>query len=148
MSESLITLEHVSRTFQVKGQTIKAVDDINLSIPAGELLCLVGESGCGKTTTGKMIAGLLPASSGTILYCDKEIATLRGADQRRYRLGVQMIHQDPYASLNPAHTVYDIVAAPLRHHGFTSGDAGTLKRVRELLQLVDLTPPNDFLDKF
>ncbi len=76
MSESLITLEHVTRTFQVKGKTIKAVDDINLSIPAGELLCLVGESGCGKTTTGRMIAGLLPTSSGRILYRGKDIATL------------------------------------------------------------------------
>ena len=64
MAEPLITLEHVMRTFTVKGQTIKAVDDINLTIPAGEVLCLVGESGCGKTTTGKMIAGLLPTSSG------------------------------------------------------------------------------------
>ncbi len=147
MAKPIITLSRVSRTFQVKRQIIKAVDDVSLSINEGEIMCLVGESGCGKTTTGKMIAGLLPASSGSILYCDQDIATLRGADQKRYRLGVQMIHQDPYASLNPAHTVHDIVAAPLRHHGFTSGDAGTLKRVRELLQLVDLTPPNDFLDK-
>src|SRR5215510_11314067 len=98
MSESLITLEHVSRTFSVKGQTIKAVDDVNLSIPAGELLCLVGESGCGKTTTGKMISGLLPASSGQILYRGKDIAALASSDKKEYRLGIQMVHQDTYAS--------------------------------------------------
>ena len=148
MPDSLITLEHVSRTFSVKGQTIKAVDDINLSIPAGELLCLVGESGCGKTTTGKMISGLLPASSGQILFRGKDIATLTRNDQKEYRLGVQMVHQDPYASLNPIQTIYNILAAPLQHHGFTRGEAATRRRVCELLEIVDLTPPEDFLDKF
>ena len=113
MSEPLITLEHVTRTFTVKGQTIKAVDDVNLTIPEGEMLCLVGESGCGKTTTGKMIAGLLPASAGRILYHGKDIATIAGNDRKAYRLGVQMVHQDPYASLNPTQTIYDILAAPL-----------------------------------
>lgn len=148
MSESLITLEHVSRTFSVKGQPIKAVDDINLSIPAGELLCLVGESGCGKTTTGKMIAGLLPTSTGQICYRGKDISTLARSDHKEYRLGVQMVHQDPYASLNPIQTIYNILAAPLRHHGFTRGEAETKHRVRELLEIVDLTPPDDFLDKY
>jgi len=148
MSESLITLEHVSRTFQVKGQTIKAVDDINLSIPVGELLCLVGESGCGKTTTGRMIAGLLPTSSGRILYHGQDIATLSRVDHKIYRLGVQMVHQDPYASLNPIQTIYDTLAAPLQHHGFTRGEAETKRRVCELLEIVDLTPADDYLDKY
>src|SRR5215510_7635714 len=148
MSESLITLEHVSRTFSVKGQTIKAVDDVNLSIPAGELLCLVGESGCGKTTTGKMIAGLLPVSAGRILYRGKDITTIGRDDHKKYRLGVQMVHQDPYASLNPIQTIYNILEAPLWHHSFTSSAAETKHRVRELLEIVDLTPPDDFLDKY
>src|SRR5512143_3050661 len=129
MSEPLLALEHVNRTFSVKGQTIKAVDDINLSIDRGEVLCLVGESGCGKTTTGKMIAGLLPTSSGHILYRGKDIATIAHRDRKEYRLGVQMVHQDPYASLNPIQTTYDILAAPLQHHGFTRGDADTKRRV-------------------
>src|ERR1051325_7762985 len=148
MSEPLLALEHVNRTFRAKGQTIKAVDDINLSIHAGELLCLVGESGCGKTTTGKMIAGLLPASMGNILDRGKDIATLTRADQKEYRLGVQMVHQDPYASLNPIQPIYNILAAPLQHHGFTRGETETRRRVYELLEIVDLTPPEDFLDKF
>lgn len=148
MSVPLITLDHVTRTFTVKRQTIKAVDDLALEIHEGEVLCLVGESGCGKTTTGKMIAGVLPPSSGRILFGGMDIATLKGADFRRYRLGVQMIHQDPYASLNPAQTIYDIIAAPLRHHGLTRSDAATSKRVRELLEKVDLTPPEDLLDKY
>jgi len=148
MSEPLIALEHVNRTFMVKGQTIKAVDDLNLSISAGDIMCLVGESGCGKTTTGKMIAGLLPTSSGRILYRGKDIATITDKDRKAYRLGVQMVHQDPYASLNPIQTVYQILAAPLQHHNFTRGEAKTKHRVRELLGIVDLTPPNDFLEKY
>lgn len=148
MDEPLLTLEHVNRNFKVKGQTIKVVDDINLAIQAGEVLCLVGESGCGKTTTGKMIAGLLPTSSGRITYRGKDIATISGADRKEYRLGVQMVHQDPYASLNPIQTVYQILSAPLQHHGFTRGDADTKRRVRELLEIVDLTPPDDFLEKY
>jgi oligopeptide/dipeptide ABC transporter ATP-binding protein len=148
MSESLLSLEHASRTFQVKGKTIKAVDDLNLSIPAGELLCLVGESGCGKTTTGRMIAGLLPTSSGRILFRDKDIATLSPKEHREYRLGVQMVHQDPYASLNPVQTIYAMLAAPLQRHGFTRGERETKQRVGQLLEIVDLTPPDDFLEKY
>ena len=148
MAEQLITLEHVTRSFLVKGQTVKAVDDINLTIAAGDVLCLVGESGCGKTTTGKMIAGLLPTSSGRVLYRGQDIATLSGQDRKDYRLGVQMVHQDPYASLNPTQTIYDMLAAPLQHHRFTRGEAETKRRVRDLLEIVDLTPPDDFLDKY
>jgi peptide/nickel transport system ATP-binding protein len=148
MSNSLITLDHVTRTFQVKRQTIKAVDDVSFAIREGEIMCLVGESGCGKTTTGKMIAGVLPVSSGRILYQGQDISHLRGEEHKKYRLGVQMIHQDPYASLNPAHTVSDIIAAPLSRHGFTKGGSHTQKRVHELLELVDMTPPDDFLDKY
>ncbi|HEU0296718.1 MAG TPA: ABC transporter ATP-binding protein [Anaerolineales bacterium] len=148
MSEPLIMLENVTRTFTVKGQTITAVDDINLTIPAGEVLCLVGESGCGKTTTGKMIAGLLPTSSGRILYRGKDITTLARRGLKDYRLGVQMVHQDPYASLNPVQTVYDILAAPLQHHRFTRGETETKRRIYQLLEIVDLTPPHDFLEKY
>jgi len=148
MSHSILELNHVTRTFAVKRQIIKAVDDVSLDIREGEIVCLVGESGCGKTTTGKMIAGVLPVSAGEILYRGKNITGLRGDDFKKYRLGVQMVHQDPYASLNPTQTIADIIAAPLRRHGFTRGDEATRKRVRELLELVDLTPPDDFLEKF
>ncbi|MEP7198553.1 MAG: ABC transporter ATP-binding protein [Chloroflexota bacterium] len=144
----LLTLDHVTRAFVVKRQQIKAVDDVSLTMQAGDVLCLVGESGCGKTTTGKMIAGVLPPTGGRILYQGQDIAKLTGDAHKQFRLGVQMIHQDPYASLNPAHTIGDSIAAPLRHHGLTKGEAATRARVRELLELVDLTPPDDFLDKY
>lgn len=148
MKGPVVQLERVTRTFEVNRQTIKAVDDLNLAIPEGEVVCLVGESGCGKTTTGKMIAGLLPVSSGRILYQGQDIAALSRRERPRFRLGVQMIHQDPYASLNPVQTIFDVIAAPLLHHGLTRGIAETRRRVRELLQTVDLTPPDDFLEKY
>lgn len=148
MKQPVVQLEHVTRTFAVKRQVVKAVDDISLSIPEGEVLCLVGESGCGKTTTGKMIAGLLPVSAGRILYQGQDIAQLGRAERPRFRLGVQMVHQDPYASLNPVQTVYDVISAPLLHHRITRSDADTRAKVRQLLQTVDLTPPDDFLDKY
>ena len=144
----IVRLAHVSRSFTVRGRAIKAVDDVSLGFSPGEVVCLVGESGCGKTTTGKMLAGALSPSAGHIEYMGQNVARLSRSDFKRYRLGVQMIHQDPYASLNPAHSIGEILSAPLRHHGLTRGDGATRRRVLELLQLVDLTPPADFLDKF
>jgi oligopeptide/dipeptide ABC transporter ATP-binding protein len=144
----ILELQHITRTFEVKRQPIKAVDDINLTFYEGEVVCLVGESGCGKTTTGKMIANLLTPSAGRILYKGEDVSQMNESEQRKFRLAVQMVHQDPYASLNPSHTIYEIIAAPLRHHGFTRDDRSTRARVIELLNLVDLTPPEDLLDKY
>ncbi|HEY0606184.1 MAG TPA: ABC transporter ATP-binding protein [Herpetosiphonaceae bacterium] len=145
---SLIALEHVSRSFGVKRQHITAVDDLSLALEPGEIVCLVGESGCGKTTTGRLVAGLLAPSAGTISFRGRDITRLDRAGYREYRLGVQLIHQDPYVSLNPAHTIYEILAAPLRHHRLTRGSLQTRQRARELLQSVDLTPADDVLDKY
>lgn len=148
MTIPLIELEHVRRSFTIQRRQLTAVDDLSLRIQPGEIVCLVGESGCGKTTTGKLIAGLLPPSAGSVRFQGHDIAQLRGAAYRRYRLGVQLIHQDPYASLNPAHTIYDTLAAPLRRHRLTKDEQATHARVRELLTIVDLTPPDDLLGKY
>jgi oligopeptide/dipeptide ABC transporter ATP-binding protein len=148
MSTPLIELEHVSRCFTVKRQRVTAVNDLSLSIQPGEIVCLVGESGCGKTTSGKMIAGLLPPSTGTIRFQGRDIAQLDRRQRRRYRLAVQLIHQDPYASLNPARSIYNTLAAPLRHHRLTRSSAAARQRVRELLAAVDLTPPDELLDAY
>ncbi|HEY0736876.1 MAG TPA: ABC transporter ATP-binding protein [Herpetosiphonaceae bacterium] len=145
---SLIALEHVSRSFGVNRQRITVVDDLSLALEPGEIVCLAGESGCGKTTTGKLVAGLLAPSAGTIRFRGRDITQLDRAGYREYRLGVHLIHQDPYVSLNPTHTVYEILAAPLRHHRLTRGSVQTRQRARELLQLVDLTPVDDLLDKY
>lgn len=152
---ALIRLEHITRRFQVKRQLgtpgvpfIKAVDDVSFEVQEGEILCVVGESGCGKTTTGKMIAGLLEPSEGKIFYQGEDISTLKDEGWKKYRLGVQMIHQDPYASLNPTHSVYRILAAPLKRHWPTNNETAIRNRAYELLEMVDLTPASDFLDKY
>ena len=144
----IITLAHVTRTFAVKRQMIKAVDDVSLTVQEGEIVCLVGESGCGKTTTGKMVAGLLKPTSGSIWYAGRDLSHTPDAEYHKYRLAVQIVHQDPYASLNPAHTVLDIISAPLLHHKLVVSRTAARDRAREVLQSVDLTPPDDLLDKY
>jgi len=149
MITPLIELQHLTRRFQVKRNvSIAAVNDVSLSLAAGEVVCLVGESGCGKTTAGRMIAGLLKPSEGKIIYRGQDITTLNRADWKKYRLGVQMVHQDPYASLNPSHTIYDIISAPLKHHGLTRGEIETRATAIQILESVDLTPAADLLDKY
>ena len=149
MPGPMIELKNISRSFHVKRNTyIQAVDNVSLSINEGEIVCLVGESGCGKTTTGRMIVGLLNPTKGQILYRGRDILHLDKAEQKEYRLGVQLVHQDPYASLNPSFTIFDTMAAPLKRHAHTHNDAETRQRVIELLEMVDLTPAADFLDKY
>jgi len=149
MTVPLIQMENVSRRFQVKrDQYITAVNDVSLTVDEGEILCLVGESGCGKTTAGKMIAGLLATSEGRVFYKGQDIAQLKGQAFKDYRLAVQMVHQDPYASLNPSHTIYETISFPLKRHNLAQGDEAIQQRARKLLTMVDITPPDDFLNKF
>jgi len=145
---SIIELDHLSRTFGRGKQRLTAVNNVSLAVEEGEIVCLVGESGCGKTTTGKVVAGLLRPSSGRILFKGQDVWRLDRRRFRDYRRGVQIIHQDPYASLNPAHTTYKILSAPLIRHGVASNHRQALAKVRELMEIVDLTPPDDFLDKY
>jgi oligopeptide/dipeptide ABC transporter ATP-binding protein len=145
---ALIELKNVSRSFTQMKQEVKAVDDVSLAIASKEIVCLVGESGCGKTTTGKMAAALLEPTAGQILYEGKDVATLKGAEFARYRRSVQLVHQDPYASLNPVRTVYQTLSAPLLYHKISTDERSARRRATELLELVDLTPAAEILDKF
>lgn len=148
MAKYLIETRNLTRTFGSRREKVTAVEDVSLGIREGEVLCLVGESGCGKTTTGKVIAGLLKPSAGQVLYQGRDIWEQDKDGFKDYRLGVQIIHQDPYASLNPSHTVYKILSAPLLRHGYAANRRQARERVAKLLEIVDMTPVEDFLTKY
>jgi len=141
----IIELDHVSQIFATKRGPVHAVNDVSLTIEAGEVLCLVGESGSGKTTTAKMIAGLRPPTTGRMLYHGQDVKALTGDKQAEFRRAVQIVHQDPYSSLNPIRTIYQTLSAPLLKHKIVPNRRGAEERARELLQMVGLTPPANFL---
>lgn len=144
----ILELKQLTKYFGSRHERVTAVDSLSLSIEDGEIVCLVGESGCGKSTTGKMVVGLLPQSEGTIGYMGRDISGLGRNDYQAYRRAVQIIHQDPYASLNPAQTIRQMLTTPLLRHKKVSGTAAADRRAAELLEIVDLTPVEDFLNKY
>jgi oligopeptide transport system ATP-binding protein len=147
MAEALLSVQGLSKYFPVrKGVVrsqlvgeIKAVDDVSFEVMPGETLGLVGESGCGKTTTGRLILRLLEPSAGQVYYRDVELTGLRQRDMDRYRRRLQIIFQDPYASLNPRITVGDAIGEPLIAHGLATRSAAR-ERVLRLLDVVGLAP--------
>lgn len=144
----LIELKNVTKYFGRGRERVTAVDNIALAVNPGEIVCLVGESGCGKSTTGRMVAGLLPISEGQVSFRGKDLARMSGQEFQEYRRAVQIVHQDPYASLNPTQTIRQIITAPLLRHRKVKDNAHAERRAQELLEIVDLTPARDFLDKF
>jgi oligopeptide/dipeptide ABC transporter ATP-binding protein len=117
---------------------VRAVDGVTFDVAAGKTLGLVGESGCGKSTTGRAILRLVDATSGSVEVAGRDVLSLRGQALRGARRDMQMVFQDPYASLNPRMTVFDTLAEPLRVHGRAKGDAEALPLVRALLDRVGL----------
>ncbi len=127
---------------------VKAVDGVDAIIDRGDILTLVGESGCGKTTLGKTIVGLVKPTSGKILYKGKDVLKLRRREYLEYRRNVQIIHQDPFSSLNPTHTIFETLSYPLKRWGIARSRKALIEKTSELLALVGLKPPEDFLFKY
>lgn len=145
--KNLLEVNNLKKYFPVKAGVfrktvghVKAVDDVSFYIKEGETLGLVGESGCGKSTTGATILRLLEATSGEVKFEGKDILALNKRQMREIRKEMQIIFQDPYASLNPRMTVADIVGEPLKIHKLAHSKKERDKKVEELLDSVGLTP--------
>jgi peptide/nickel transport system ATP-binding protein len=152
-SGPLVEVEHLKVYFPIKSGIvldrhigdIKAVDDVSFTIERGETFGLVGESGCGKSTLGRAILRLYEPTSGRIRFDGQDVTHLKEGELRPLRRRMQMIFQDPFASLNPRHSVGRIVGEPLRVHGI-AGRRSAAARVRELLEIVGL--PSDAVSRY
>jgi peptide/nickel transport system ATP-binding protein len=136
----LIELRHLKRYFGHKDQPVRAVDDVSFAIRVGETLGLVGESGSGKSTIGRTVLRLIERTAGQVLYRGEDIAALSNERMRKLRSKLQIIFQDPYASLNPKMRISAILGEALSTHGLAKGPGARAKRIAELLEIVGLRP--------
>ena len=136
-ADPLLRVEHLVVEFPIAGGRVHAVSDVSFDVVAGETLGLVGESGCGKSTTGRAVLQLPRPSSGSVRFEGTELTSLSGTELRRVRPRLQMIFQDPISSLNPRRRVFDIVAEPLAIAGVKDA---VRHRVNAMLEQVGLDP--------
>jgi len=122
--------------------------NVNLKFDPGEIVALVGESGCGKTTLGKVLTGLQKPTEGELLFNGKNVWSMSKAEFAEYRSSVQLVQQDSYAALNPTKTIYQSLSAPILQNKIVKGKRAAYEKVCELLRTVELTPPEQFLDKY
>ena len=148
--EPILRVEGLRVQFPVRGSSggfrgprkvVRAVDDVSFDVMPGEILALVGESGCGKTTIARTINRLERPVAGRVLYRGQDLAAVRGKALRQLRRRIQLVFQDPYESLDPRQTVYDIVAEPLRIHGLAPTDTERRRIVYDALDAAGLHPP-------
>lgn len=149
MSQPLVEVQNLKKVFPITGGVVggvHAVSDVSLTIKRGETLGLVGESGCGKSTLGRCLLRLIEPTSGKILFDGTDITNLQGRDLRALRRRMQIIFQDPFASLNPRMTVREILTEPLIIHSLFNSRRDRDERVRQLAELVGLRV--DSLDRY
>jgi ABC-type glutathione transport system ATPase component len=143
VTEPVLQVEDLHKEFHSHGTLVRAVDGVSFAVALGETLALVGESGCGKSTTARCIVRLTDPTGGRVVFRGEDIAGLPARRMRALRRDIQMVFQDPHASLNPSMTVRQTLREPLRLHG-DGGDASDA-RLRELMERVRLDP--DLLDR-
>ena len=136
----LLRAEHLVKEFPVRGGVVHAVSDVSFAVENGETLGLVGESGCGKSTLGKLVLDLIPPTSGKVWFNGQDLSQLKGEALRSLRRGMQMIFQDPYASLDPRMSVGQIIMEPLNAHRIGNNRAERKALVCELMAQVGLRP--------
>jgi peptide/nickel transport system ATP-binding protein len=153
-SESVLEVIHLHKEFPLRGgllgprRAVHAVEDVSLALTPGRVTALVGESGSGKTTVARLLARMYPISGGEIRFRGKPLAKSEVANSNAYRRQVQLIFQDPFASLNPVHTVKYHLSRPLRMHRHIHGADALRREVLALLERVNLTPAEQFIEKF
>ena len=149
--EVLLSVKHLKKYFNVgRGSVLKAVDDVSFDIYKGETLGMVGESGCGKTTCGRVCIGLYGKTGGEVLYRGKDVHAITGKELHAFKKDVQMVFQDPYGSLDPRMTVAEIIAEGLDIHHVAKTPHDRQERIYELLELVGLNREhaNRFVHEF
>lgn len=140
MDRPILDVQHLKKYFRMGKKQLKAVDDVSFSVSEGEILGIVGESGCGKTTCGRTAIGLYSKTGGQSLYKGKDVHALRGAARKQFCCEVQTIFQDPYASLDPKNKVIDLIAEGVDIHKLCESAAERRERVEHLMEQVGLNP--------
>jgi len=159
MEDYVIRVEKLKKHFPLKKgffetvlsreeSTVKAVDGVSFKIGKGEIMGLAGESGSGKTTTGRLLVRLIPPTEGSIYFNGKDITKLTEAEMKPLRREVQIIFQDPFESLDPRMTIKEIVAEPLRVQHIAKNEDELVERVKQSLREVELVPPEEFLLRY
>jgi oligopeptide transport system ATP-binding protein len=146
--EPVLSVQHLTKHFPIRSKglvrrrigDVHAVCDVSFDIYPNETLCIVGESGCGKTTTGRLVLNLVPASAGAVMWEGRDLTTISARDMRPLRRDMQIVFQDPFASLDPRMTVNELIAEPLRIHGLYRGENQGRQQVKDLMAQVGLNP--------